>query len=333
MIDYPSILENTIEVEEFTMSAEQPSSGYHLPVLLTEVLAHLRPARGKVIFDGTLGGGGHTRAMLEAGATVIATDQDPEAIAAAGAELRGYEDRLFIRQANFADIDRVLAELGIRELHGAVLDLGTSSHQLDTAERGFSFQRDGTLDMRMSPDFPLSAADLVNTSGEDQLATIFREFGGEPAARRIAARIVRERAASPFTHTLQLADVVASVIPRKGRIHPATRVFLGLRIAVNRELERLSTGLAAITAHLAPGARLAVISFHSGEDRIAKAFMKERAAEWHDRPEWPAPRRNPGHIFQLITPRPLIATATEQANNPRSRSAKLRVAERLPQVR
>ena len=330
MIDYYSTPETTIELEDFSMSADPNSPGYHEPVLVKEIVEYLKPGTGRVIFDGTIGGGGHTRALLDAGATVVATDQDPEALAAARRELSGYEGRLLMRNANFADIDRVLAEAGISELHGALLDLGVSSHQLDTPERGFSFQRDGLLDMRMSPDSPLTAADLLNTADEEQLAKIFREFGEEPAARRIAARILRERTNSPFTHTLQLADLVASVIPRKGRIHPATRVFMGLRIAVNRELDMLSKALGAIAARLAPGGRLAVISFHSGEDRIVKIFMKERATEWLDRPEWPAPRRNPNHIFRLLTPRPLVATAAEQKANPRSRSAKLRVAERLP---
>lgn len=333
MIDYQATIEPALEFEDFTMTADPNSPGYHEPVLLKEVVEYLQPGPRRILFDGTLGGGGHTRAFLDAGATVVSTDQDPEAIAAASAELGGYEGRFFPRKANFADVDRVLAGLGIGELHGALLDLGVSSHQLDTPERGFSFQRDGLLDMRMAPDSPLSAADLVNTSSEEELARIFRELGDEPAARRIAARIVRERSNAPFTHTLQLADLVSNVIPRKGRIHPATRVFMGLRLAVNRELEMLATALDAITARLAPGGRLAVISFHSGEDRIVKTFMKERSVEWLDRPEWPSPRRNPLHLFRLLTPRPLVATAAEQKTNPRSRSAKLRVAERLPHAR
>ena len=333
MIDYQSSAEATFEPEEFAMSADPRSPGYHEPVLLREAIELLQPAPGKVFFEGTLGGGGHTRALLDAGATVIATDQDPAAIAEAGEKLAGYGDRLIIRRANFSEVSRILAELGITKLDGALFDLGVSSHQFDTAERGFSFQHDGALDMRMSPDVPQSAADLVNTAGEEELARIFRDLGDEPAARRIASRIVRERALAPITHTLQFADLVAGVVPRKGRTHPATRVFMALRLAVNRELDVLTAVLADVTRHLATGGRLAVISFHSGEDRIVKSFMKERATEWHDRPEWPTQRRNPNHIFRLITTRPLIASAAEQKANPRARSAKLRVAERLPHAR
>ena len=330
MISYPSTSGAVAELEEPAMPEDPSSAGYHQPVLLEETIAHLLPGPGKIFFDGTLGGGGHTHALLDAGATVFATDQDPEAIAHATAGLAGHEGRLTIRRANFAELGRVLDEAGVKRLDGALFDLGVSSHQLDTAERGFSFQHDGALDMRMSPDLPRTAADIVNTASEEELTAIFRELGEEPAARRIAARIVKHRTRIPLTRTLQLADLVAGIIPRKGRIHPATRVFMALRLAVNRELEILPDALAAATARLAPGGRLAVISFHSGEDRIVKTFMKERAVEWLDRPEWPEPRRNPDHIFRLITPRPLVAQPDEQQANPRARSAKLRVAERLP---
>ncbi len=333
MIDCPSSAEATLELEEYAMPDDPRSPGYHESVLLRESVELLQPAPGKVFFEGTLGGGGHTRALLDAGATVISTDQDPDAIAEAEKNLTGYGARLILRRANFSEASRILAELGIATLDGALFDLGVSSHQFDTPARGFSFQTDGALDMRMSPDAPQSAADLVNTAGEEELARIFRDLGDEPAARRIASRIVRERVQAPITHTLQFADLVAGVIPRRGRTHPATRVFMALRLAVNRELDVLTSVLGEITQHLAPGGRLAVISFHSGEDRIVKSFMKERATEWHDRPEWPAPRRNPAHLFQLITTRPLSASAAEQKVNPRARSAKLRVAERLRHAR
>jgi 16S rRNA (cytosine1402-N4)-methyltransferase len=333
MMDFISSAEATLEPEDSAMPADPHSSGYHQPVMLSETVANLLPAPGKIFFEGTLGGGGHTRALLDAGATVVAIDQDPDAIAEAGEKLSGYGARLILRRANFSEVDRVLAELGITTIHGALFDLGVSSHQFDTPERGFSLQADGVLDMRMSPDAPQSAADLANTAGEEELARIFRELGDEPAARRIAARIVRERAHTPITRTLQLADLVAGVVPRTGRTHPATRVFMALRMAVNRELEVLTSVLTDVTRHLAPGGRLAVISFHSGEDKIVKHFMRERATEWLDRPEWPSQRRNPNFIFHLPSTRPLVATADEQKANPRARSAKLRVAERLTHVR
>ena len=329
-MDYISSTETATEPEEFAMSADPQSPGYHRPVLLEECIAHLLPAPGKIFFEGTLGGGGHTRTLLEAGAKVIATDQDPAAITEAGEKLAGYGARLVLHRANFSEVSRILTELGIASLDGALFDLGVSSHQFDTPERGFSLQHDGPLDARMSPDAPQSAADLVNTASDEELTRIFREYGDEPAAWRIASRIVRERALTPITRTLQLADLVAGVVPRKGRTHPATRVFMALRMAVNREIEVLIEMLGEVTKHLAPGGRLAVISFHSGEDRIVKNFMRERATEWHDRPEWPAPRRNPGHILRLLTTRPIVASADEQKDNPRARSAKLRVAERLP---
>jgi 16S rRNA (cytosine1402-N4)-methyltransferase len=311
------------------MPADPHARGYHLPVLLAETVSLLEPAPGRIFVDGTLGGGGHTEALLQAGATVVAIDQDPEALAHCAERLSVYGERFRPVQASYHEVASVLDQLGIEQVDGALLDLGVSSHQLDTPSRGFSFMNDGPLDMRMSPTGPVTASDLVNTASEDQLARIFREYGEEPAARRVAARLVKERAVVPFTHTLQFADLVASVIPRKGRSHPATRIFQALRIAVNRELEVLSAGLAAFTDRLAPGARFGVITFHSLEDRATKVFFKERAVEWLDRPEWPAPRRNPAYLFKLITNRPVIATDAEQKSNPRSRSAKLRVVERI----
>jgi 16S rRNA (cytosine1402-N4)-methyltransferase len=193
--------------------------------------------------------------------------------------------------------------------------------------------REGPLDMRMDPTNPISAADLVNTMGGEQLEKIFRNYGEEPAARKIAARLVRDRLVSPFRTTLQLAQAVETVVPRRGRTHPATRVFQALRIAVNRELEALSTGLEQLSQRLAPGGRLAVITFHSLEDRIVKVFFKERTTAFIDRPEWPEARPNPLHVFKAITGKPVVASDAEQRANPRSRSAKLRVVERIPYAR
>ena len=328
MSAYYNVLEKQIAPEVFAMSDE--SLGYHVPVLREEVVSFLAPKKGDVFVDATLGGGGHSEALLQCGATVIGFDQDAEAIHFASQRLAAYGGQFRAVQSNFQYAERELKKLGITQITGALIDAGVSSKQLDTAERGFSFLRDGALDMRMATDGPVTAADLVNTADEYELLRIFREYGEEPSARRVAMKIVEQRAVAPFTRTLQLADFIASFLPKKSRIHPATRCFQALRIAVNRELEVLATGLESFTSLLAPGGRLGVISFHSGEDRIVKTFMKERAVEWLDRPEWPAPRRNPLHIFRLLTSRPVIATDAEQNHNPRSRSAKLRVAERLP---
>ena len=292
MIAYLAAPETTSELEDFPMPADPTSSGYHEPVLIKEVLEQLRPAPGMVILDGTLGGGGHTKAMAEAGATVVATDQDPEAIAAAGDTLRGYEGRVFIQRANFSEIERVLSGLAIEKLNGALLDLGVSSHQLDTPERGFSFQQEGPLDMRMGQSIKQTAAEVVNSMDAAELASIFHQYGEEPRARQIAAHLVRVRKTRPFETTLQLADAVCEIIPRRGPRHPATRVFQALRMHVNDELGALRRALLEIPSRLAPGAHFAVITFHSLEDRIVKVFFREHSREWIDRPEWPEPRRN-----------------------------------------
>ena len=303
-------------------------SPYHEPVLLAGTLALLAPAPGKLFVDGTLGGGGHTEAFLKAGARVIGLDQDPQALAFAGERLAAYGERFQPVRTNFEAIESVLDGLGISGIDGALLDIGVSSWQLDTPERGFSFQEEGPLDMRMNPDAPLSAADLVNTAPEAELIRIFREYGEETAARRIARQIVLDRAARPLATTLDLVRSVEKVNPRRGRTHPATKVFQALRIAVNRELEVLETALRAFSARLNPGGRFAVITFHSLEDRIVKNFFRARSQEWLDRPEWPAPRRNPEFQFRLLTPKPVVASEEEQNRNPRSRSAKLRAVEK-----
>jgi len=303
-------------------------SPYHKPVLLEQTLALLAPAPGKLFVDGTLGGGGHTEAFLQAGARVIGIDQDPQALAFAGERLSGFGDRFVPVRANFEEIVSVLDNLSIAGIDGALLDIGVSSWQLNTPERGFSFQENGPLDMRMNPDAPLSAADLVNTAPEGELIRIFREYGEETAARRIAQQIVRDRELRPLETTFDLVRSVEKVNPRRGRTHPATKVFQALRIAVNRELDVLNTALAAFSSRLNPGGRFGVITFHSLEDRIVKTFFKSRSLEWLDRPEWPAPRRNPDFQFRLLTPKPAVASEEEQSRNPRSRSAKLRVVEK-----
>jgi 16S rRNA (cytosine1402-N4)-methyltransferase len=302
---------------------------YHAPVLLREVEELLAPAPGKLMVDGTLGGGGHSEAFLAAGASVIGLDQDPEALDFAGNRLARFGDQFQAVHANFSDLEEVLGRLEVDKIDGGLLDLGVSSWQLDTPERGFSFMKDGPLDMRMNPAISVGAADIVNNASEEQLVRIFFNFGEESGARRIAARLVRDRARRPFKTTLELAASVESVVPRRGRTHPATKVFQALRIAVNRELEALAEGLEQFTRHLKSGGRLGVITFHSLEDRIVKTFFKTRSAEFIDRPEWPAPRPNPDFMFKLVKTKPVIAGEEEQVKNPRSRSAKLRVVERI----
>jgi len=305
------------------------NENFHESVLLREAVESIVPAPGKVIVDGTLGGGGHSEAFVGAGAQVIGLDQDPEALAYAMRRIGPAEGRFQVVHANFSELEHVLDRLGIARIDGGFLDLGVSSWQLDTPERGFSFMREGPLDSRMNPLSGTSAADLVNNASAGQLEGIFRNFGEEPAARRIAQRIVAERERRPFVTTLDLARVVESVSPRRSKTHPATRVFQALRIAVNRELEALASGLEQFAKRLAPGGRLAVISFHSLEDRIVKNYFKKHSAEWIDRPEWPEARPNPDRIFKLVNTKPVIASDAEQQRNPRSRSAKLRIVERI----
>ena len=214
-------------------------------------------------------------------------------------------------------------------LDGILLDLGVSSHQLDVPERGFSFMRDGPLDMRMDPDAPLCAADLVNGWPEEELARIFYEYGDEKASRRVARAIVQRRAERRFETTMDLAAVIGTVIPRRGPASPATRVFQALRIAVNDEMAVLESALTQAHLWLKPGGRLAVITFHSLEDRIVKQFFRRHSDAEIDRPEWPAARPNPDCYYRLVTRKGIAAGAAEMSRNPRSRSAHLRVVERL----
>jgi 16S rRNA (cytosine1402-N4)-methyltransferase len=302
---------------------------YHVPVLADEVVSFLRPAPGILFLDGTLGGGGHTERFLQAGARVIGLDRDPDALAHAGERLAEYAHRLTLRQANYADAPAVLDELGIDQVGGALIDIGVSSHQLDTATRGFSLQHDGPLDMRMGADAPRTAADIVNEEPPEELVRILREYGEENSAVRIVSHLVDIRRDRPFRTTGDLADAVSHVIPRTGRRHPATRVFQALRIAVNDELGSLQRGLDAIGSRLARGARFGVITFHSLEDRIVKRCFKHRSSEWIDRPEWPEPRKNPDRIYRLLTPHPIDPRPEEVEANPRARSAKLRIVERV----
>ena len=318
----PSILEEEAhEMEDFI---------YHRPVLAQEVIELLAPRPGSLVLDATCGGGGHTEAILKTGADVLALDQDPDAIVFAREQLAHVGSRVTLRQANFRHADKVLDELGIAKIGGAVVDLGVSSRQLENAERGFSIMRNGPLDMRMDPwHQTTTAADIVNNYTDEQLTQLFRDLGEEPAARRIANLIVKTRKESPFRETLTLARAIEKVVGRHGRRHPATQVFQALRMEVNDELGALQEGLRVLTSRLEPGARIAVISFHSLEDRIVKNFFRDRSREWIDKPEWPEPKRNPDYDLNLITSKPVEPGEDELRGNPRSRSAKLRVAEKL----
>ncbi|HEY5767419.1 MAG TPA: 16S rRNA (cytosine(1402)-N(4))-methyltransferase RsmH [Candidatus Udaeobacter sp.] len=313
--------------EEPTESAEDLI--YHRPVLQREAVELLKPKAGVLILDGTCGGGGHTEALIEGGADVLALDQDPDAVRQVADRLAHFGRRIIVRQANFRYADCVLDELGIRSIGGAFLDLGVSSRQLENAERGFSLVRNGPLDMRMDPQTSLTAATIVNDYSEEELTRIFREFGEEPAARRIASMIVKIRKTSPFRETLPLARTIEKLVGRHGRQHPATQAFQALRMEVNDELGALEQGLRVLAPRLDRGGRIAVITFHSLEDRIVKNFFRDHSKEWLDRPEWPEPRRNPDCDFALVTPKPVKPSEEEQRANPRSRSAKLRVAEKI----
>src|SRR6266705_2483494 len=302
---------------------------YHRPVLEREVVKLLEPKPGSLIVDATCGGGGHTEALLGSGADVLALDQDPDAVQHVSAQLARFGRRVTVCNVNFRHAAKVLDELGIRTIGGALLDLGVSSRQLENAERGFSLVRNGPLDMRMDPRNQLTAATIVNDYSAEQLTRLFRKLGEEPAARRIASLIVKMRKTSPFRETLPLVRAIEKLVGRHGRQHPATQIFQALRIEVNDELRALEDGLRVLTARLAPGARIGVITFHSLEDRIVKNFFRDHSQAWLDKPEWPEPRRNPDHDLKLVTSKPVEPADEEQRANPRSRSAKLRVAEKI----
>ena len=286
-------------------------------------------APGMFIIDGTLGGGGHSEMFLKAGATVLGVDRDPEALSHARARLAPFGDRFSTWEGNFSNLPEVPEIQHGGKADGLMLDLGVSSRQLDSAVRGFSFMREGPLDMRMGPSSPRTAADIVNDWDEADLAKIFFEFGEEPKSRRIAAAIVKQRAHKKFETTLELAACIEAAIGRQGRTHPATRAFQAIRMAVNEELESLATALNSIPQVLKPGGRLLIITFHSLEDRMVKRFLRHRSAPFIDDPGWPEPRPNPDYQFQLLARKAIAPTAEETSLNPRARSAKLRVARLL----
>jgi 16S rRNA (cytosine1402-N4)-methyltransferase len=317
-----------IEEEEEAAQMEDDFT-YHRPVLANEVIELLAPRPGALVVDGTCGGGGHSELILGRGADVLCLDQDPDAIAYASDRLAEFGGRVTLAQANFRDAGKVLDQLGIIAIGGALLDLGVSSRQLENGDRGFSIMRNGPLDMRMDPRRELTAADIVNTYGEEELTQLFRDLGEEPSARRIASQLVKQRKTEPFRETVQLAKAIEKIVTRHGRRHPATQVFQALRMEVNDELGALEEGLRVLISRLESGARIAVITFHSLEDRIVKNYFRDHSREFLDRPEWPEPRPNPDYELRLITGKPVEPSAEEQRLNPRSRSAKLRVAEKI----
>ena len=318
------------ETEADTEADEENAPAFHhVTVLREEAVAALQPAEGRVLVDATLGGGGHTELMLERGATVWGIDQDPAARRAARKRLAAHADRLHIVAGNFRNAVELLRAEGLETADGILADIGISSPQVDQAERGFSFLAEGPLDMRMNPAAPRSAADIVNTAAESELADILWQYGEERASRAIARRIVQERAKAPITTTTQLADIIASVLPRKGKQHPATRSVQALRIAVNDELGALDALLESGLSLLKSGGRFAIITFHSLEDRAVKRYFDRVTRPEIDRPEWPAPRPNPEYAARLVTRKPIVASEAELAANPRARSAKLRVIEKL----
>jgi len=294
--------------------------------MLGEVMAALQPGAGSVIVDGTFGAGGYTRALLEIGANVIAIDRDPEAIAAGRAMAEAFPGRLTLVEGRFGGLDEIVAGQGRSEVDGVVLDIGVSSMQIDEAGRGFSFMKDGPLDMRMERSGP-SAADVVNRAEPKELTRIIGILGEEKHAGRLARAIAERRARQPFERTLELADLVEATVGRKPgeRIHPATRTFQALRIFVNRELEELADALVAAEIVLRAGGRLVVVTFHSLEDRIVKRFLADRSTQ-------PAISRHQPAAAAIA---PTFARAGKAAvspdeaeTNPRARSARLRFATR-----
>lgn len=304
------------------------SGSPHASVLLDEVVEAVAPAPGRVVVDATFGAGGYSRAFLGKGAEVVAFDRDPTARRFAAPLAEAAPGRFRLIERRFSELEDGLAEAGKDRCDGVAFDLGVSSMQLDEAERGFSFMRDGPLDMRMGGDGP-TAADLVNTAEPGELSRIFWLYGEERKSRHIVNVLARRRAEQPFTRTLDLADVVERALGgRRGApTHPATRVFQALRIAVNEELAELEAGLEAAERALVPGGRLAVVTFHSLEDRIVKSFLTERAgrtpAGSRHRPPTEA---GPAPTFELLLKNARAPSDAETAANPRARSAKLRAA-------
>ncbi|MBI4757623.1 MAG: 16S rRNA (cytosine(1402)-N(4))-methyltransferase RsmH [Chloroflexi bacterium] len=301
----------------------------HVPVLYEEVLEGLAVKPGGVYIDGTVGGGGHARGILERSAPesrLLGIDADPAAIEASGENLKDFHNRITLLNDNFRRLEVIASEAGFASVDGVLLDLGVSSWQLAEAKRGFSFLEDGPLDMRFDPGGGVRASDLVNERSEQELADIFFTYGEERRSRKLAKTIV---AARPIYTTRQLAQVVERAVGKGGRIHPATRIFQALRIAVNQELEALKAVLPQAAKLLRPGGRLAIISFHSLEDRIVKRYMQRESKDCLCPPNTPTCICGHRAILKIITRKVITPSADEIDRNPRSRSARLRIAEKL----
>ena len=312
-----------------TVGGPAGGSDRHTPVMLAEVMGLLTPVAGGTFIDGTFGAGGYTSAILGAGASVIAIDRDPSAIAAGMALVGDSGGRLTLVEGRFSDLDAIAAAHGKERVDGVVLDVGVSSMQLDEAARGFSFRLDGPLDMRMGGEGP-SAADVVNRFEPRDLARVIAVLGEEKRARAVASAIARARARQDLAGTAELAEIVARAVGHRAtdKIHPATRTFQALRIFVNRELDELADALAASERVLAEGGRLVVVAFHSLEDRIVKRFLAERS-EARPRGSRHLPEETiPAPTFELLTRGALTPGEEEIARNPRARSARLRAARR-----
>ena len=313
------------------MSSGATSAPLHLPVLRNEVLAALKPQDGETFVDGTFGAGGHTIALLEAAdCHVFAMDRDREAVALGRSLENRFQGRLTISQDRFSQMESALFQAGISEIDGVALDLGVSSMQLDQPERGFSFTRDGPLDMRMGEEGQ-TAADFVNTASQEDLADVIWRYGEEPASRRIARAVIKARQDQPLQRTSQLAELVAKAVGSKGaarKRHPATRVFQALRIFINDELKELHLGLEAAERLLVEGGRLCVVTFHSLEDRIVKRFLLERSGnEARSSRHVPEPQsldQSSRFTFSIKNKKAIRPSPGEIKSNPRSRSAKLR---------
>ncbi|MFH1458324.1 MAG: 16S rRNA (cytosine(1402)-N(4))-methyltransferase RsmH [Candidatus Omnitrophota bacterium] len=294
---------------------------YHTPVMLSEVLSYLNLSPGKIVVDATLGTGGHSEAMLKSilpGGRLIGIDRDQESLAVAQERLAAYSNVCDFVHANFFDIDKTLADLNIKKVDAVIFDLGVSSFQLENPNRGFSFQYEGPLDMRMDRDSYISAYDLLNNLNEEEISTLLWNFGQERWHNRIARLLVKERQQHPIATTSQLTNIVVRSIPhryshRHYRIHPATRTFQAVRIAVNRELETLESTIQKAITVLSKKGRIVVIAFHSLEDRVVKLSFRQAYAQG---------------LINIKTPKPLTASPAEVYANPSSRSSKLRVAER-----